>query len=1559
MNSKNPAPEEAQNEAQLDLVIAAYLQQRERGEAPDPQSFLRRHPQLAAALQPFFTADARLQNLAPAEAQNTPTILSAGEPCAGEEILGKYRLLERIGEGGMGAVWLAQQRHPVRRQVAIKLIRAGMDSRQVLARFDAERQALALMDHPHIARVLDGGVTERGRPFFVMEYIKGLPLTEYCDRAQLSLKERLQLFIPVCQAVQHAHLKGIVHRDLKPSNILVCLYDGRAVPKVIDFGLARALHHDLTDLTLHTAHGQMVGTPVYMSPEQAEFNNLDIDTRSDVYSLGVVLYELLTGFTPLDRHRLQKAAWDEMLRLIREEDPLPPSTRVSGSERLPGLAAQRRMDPRLLQRSLAGELDWIVMRALEKERSRRYETSSDLGRDIERYLADEPVEACPPSRLYRWRKFIRRHRPQLLACGILLLGLNAAIAGLVWGWQQSRQAEEQVRQTLRELLKERAAKDQAVADGQQERARSRSKRAQAIITAITEAAGKGVAEEKLPSGTLRALRQSFQAWSQIADDAERVDVLDVGLTTPAEALILASHHSAVLQACVGISRERRQHALQLLLEKQRCSDCAAEVRAAACLLTLALGHTDVPAFADAAQIFLSGKRLREEFEQQLWRRLPAFSDGDREAPFQLLLNSPVRFESSADRQLDVPDEVRRLHLLGRIPCAADWYACLDPPAVESWSPDLVNWSWSRLIRNLKTGAAVVPADTKNFDAALRGSHFLCRLVPALPKNSLASASRDMLDLLEASLETPPNTPPFSHVSRDWMTALLKRLGPEHFPAIIERLQVIFSRRSSPQTLQIFTLVLDELLPQMNPPQRHVISSLLFAQVLPATAWDDRARQMLSWTLGLAVQDLPATDVEAFLQPFRSLPDGEAKVRATELLVYVLHRHSPQLSPEAAANWNSLLWQSLHAVAAHASASTGTTWSGIPATLEVLAPRVPAADWNAAEERFKELTQASAKPLTQDPFFLDTATGLAPWLPPQLRSQLRTALLAEVPGAAPPVSESRPVPETAPQQAAPSTALPASELFDRRSTLLAALVRHPEASTDTELLQQLQKLLETSKEPGQALASIAPALQQLLIRCDSTVTRQLWSSVLAALKRETWGLEYDRSGGLGHSFTVDPARLQIWQQKTGLLTRHVTPLLGTFAERLPAEDAGAAWKELLDLLRIPAPEGIFTQWDHTRAELCTVALRTLASRIPEAEVSRHLQELICTAHYDLDSGTSILSPFSSRGCDMFHAALQALTARLTPDSSRETATWLMQNSTQHSPVILSLTWQAVIPRLDALHRLEFEEHLFLSAMVPGGPGMGPLPWRDLCLGAGPEIFRKRWQDILRLLRTSADRETTEQLCELLMACVDHVPAAEREQATAPLLAHLENACRLPEASEKQASVLGIQHFRSIRRLRPEASIQDAVIRLARALDPAPAKLLAKRCLEVALNSAPDEDWWLPFREENFPGAVCGTPEQLVVYFSHPNCSGWLGESLLRQFEELTLHGGQPVLRNASAGTEVLVVGPDALQRSKRVFLQGPPDPWPEWPARRFRDVAEVTLWIANNSPEWLGDLHGTE
>ena len=354
------------------------------------------------------------------------------DSAVGELIDGKYKLIEIIGEGGMGSVYLAQQTEPVRRHVALKLIKPGLDSKAVIARFEAERQALALMDHPNIAKILDGGL-HQNRPFFVMELVKGVPITQYCDTNKLTPHQRLELFMPVCHAFQHAHQKGIIHRDIKPSNVMVALYDDKPVPKVIDFGLAKATGGSLSDLSLNTVFGGVAGTPQYMSPEQATLNNLDIDTRSDIYSLGVLLYELLAGSPPFKRKDLERAGLMEVLHVIREEEPPKPSTKLSNAETLPSLSANRGSEPRRLMGILRHELDWIVMKALEKDRRRRYETANGFAADINRYLCGEAVLAHPPSRGYWLKKFLRKNRGPVIAVSLVFLVLTFGVIGTTYG----------------------------------------------------------------------------------------------------------------------------------------------------------------------------------------------------------------------------------------------------------------------------------------------------------------------------------------------------------------------------------------------------------------------------------------------------------------------------------------------------------------------------------------------------------------------------------------------------------------------------------------------------------------------------------------------------------------------------------------------------------------------------------------------------------------------------------------------------------------------------------------------------------------------------------------------------------------------------------------------------------------------------------------------------------------------------------------------------------------------------------------------------------------------
>ena len=454
---------------------------------------------------------------------------SRGEIQAGVVIAGRYALKEKIGEGGMGEVWVAKQSEPVKRKVAVKVIKTGMDSKAVLARFEQERQALAMMDHPNIARVLDGGLTPAGQPFFVMELVNGLQLNEFCDQTKLPLKQRLELFVPICQAVQHAHQKGIVHRDLKPANILVTLVDGRPVPKVIDFGVAKATSGKLTDESLSTQFGAIVGTLEYMSPEQAGYAGDDIDTRADIYSLGVILYELLTGLRPIDAERFKQAAFTEMIRIIREEEPSKPSTRLSTDKSLPTLAAVRMIDPRKLTALLRGELDWIVMKCLEKPRERRYETANALVRDIQRFLADEPVEARPPSAGYRLKKFVRRNKGQVTAAVLVMLALILGIVGTSLGWREAKRQEgladarridaveaqkaESERAEGERLAKLLAEQKQAEAEKQKQRAEMGEDLAKQRLEQV-EAEKKKVEAEKQKAEQEKQIAQALQDFLQ-------------------------------------------------------------------------------------------------------------------------------------------------------------------------------------------------------------------------------------------------------------------------------------------------------------------------------------------------------------------------------------------------------------------------------------------------------------------------------------------------------------------------------------------------------------------------------------------------------------------------------------------------------------------------------------------------------------------------------------------------------------------------------------------------------------------------------------------------------------------------------------------------------------------------------------------------------------------------------------------------------------------------------------------------------------------------------------
>ena len=445
------------------------------------------------------------------EDEDPSRTLDAGKPL--HEIgsrIGCYKLLRVLGEGGFGMVYLAEQQHPIKRLVALKVIKPGMDTKEVIARFETERQALALLDHPHIAQVFEAGATEAGRPYFAMEYVKGIAITEYCDQYKLGTQERLRLFLPLCRAIQHAHLKGIIHRDIKPSNALVTLHDKRPIPKIIDFGVAKALHQRLTERTLVTEPGQFVGTPEYMSPEQAELTGLDVDTRTDIYSLGVLLYELLTGCTPFDSRDLRSKGYAEMQRIIREKDPLRPSTKLTTlGGKLADIARRRSATAEQLRKAVRGDLDWIVMKAMEKDRTHRYETANGLARDIERHLSHEPVTACPPSRLYRFQKLVQRNRGVFAAVGAVALVLVLGV--MVSTWQAVRATRAQRAQSRLRAEAEVAREAEAAQRQKAEKAQAEEAQQRRRAEAQAYASDMSLAQQALAMNDLGRARRLLDA----------------------------------------------------------------------------------------------------------------------------------------------------------------------------------------------------------------------------------------------------------------------------------------------------------------------------------------------------------------------------------------------------------------------------------------------------------------------------------------------------------------------------------------------------------------------------------------------------------------------------------------------------------------------------------------------------------------------------------------------------------------------------------------------------------------------------------------------------------------------------------------------------------------------------------------------------------------------------------------------------------------------------------------------------------------------------------------
>ncbi len=514
------------------------------------------HPDIADRLRARVGDLLGMKLVGNVETQTAPTGRESGgvDPGSRPESIGPYRILSVLGEGGMGTVYLAEQREPVRRRVALKVIKLGMDSKMVLARFEAERQALAMMEHSNIARIFDAALTESGQPYFAMEYVKGEPITHYCDENKLGLDDRLELFTQICSAVQHAHNKGVIHRDLTPNNVLVTMQDGKPTPKIIDFGLARATDHRLVEATIFTEQGQVIGTPEYMSPEQAGLKNLDIDTRTDVYTLGTLLYELLVGAVPFEGKALRRAGLIEMQRVIREDDPPKPSTKLTRTGDVSTeIAMKRRTDLRTLSRQLRGDLDWIVMKALEKDRTRRYETVTGLAEDVRRHMEDRPVEAGPPWVGYHVGKFVRRYRVHVVAALLLFVAMAAGTVGTTWFMLD---AQEQERMAKRQEKLAKTARDKEADQ------RKRADREAAEATVARDAALRtqslflaDLANQQTAAGDAgTALLLALEALPEKPSNPDRPYVVEAqhslyrAVVALRERVVLLGHESEVLHA---------------------------------------------------------------------------------------------------------------------------------------------------------------------------------------------------------------------------------------------------------------------------------------------------------------------------------------------------------------------------------------------------------------------------------------------------------------------------------------------------------------------------------------------------------------------------------------------------------------------------------------------------------------------------------------------------------------------------------------------------------------------------------------------------------------------------------------------------------------------------------------------------------------------------------------------------------------------------------------------------------------------------------------------------
>jgi serine/threonine protein kinase len=1340
-------PTEQQSE--LDRLIGELLDRQDRGESVDEEALLRAHPEHAEGLRAFLEENARLNRVRNASS-------AAGGPLAedrpGAEIAGRYKLLELIGEGGMGAVWLAQQQQPVKRKVAIKLIRAGMDSKLVLARFEAERQALALMEHPNIAQVFDGGVTERGRPFFVMEYIKGVPLTDYCDQARLSVRERLELFLPICRAVQHAHSKGIVHRDLKPSNIMVCLYDGRPVPKVIDFGLARALHHELTDRTLHTAHGVIVGTPIYMSPEQAEMNNLDVDTRTDVYSLGVVLYELLTGTTPLDREQLRRAAAQEVLRLVREEEVVRPSTRLSGSQRLPTIAAQRSIDPAVLQSLVSGDLDWIVLKALEKERNRRYESTAGLARDIERFLADQAIEARPPGIAYRLRKLLRRYRLPIAAAGVLTAGTLTAAGGVLWGWNKTREATGQLSRTAGELAAQQTATQQAEASlGQQ-------------LQALTDFTAIGIIRRiglEAPAGVYGPLspasRDALKKWARITDENQRIDILEQAISNENTAVQIARQFNAVLHACVGLSSSGRERVLELVRRKQRSKDSPKKVRAVSCVLAVALGDTEILALDDVHTLLPETGWTRRNFELQLWYLLPRLTAENRERALQFLTEratdpksaanylavaSPLVLERAvagasekllkqliSDTGLAWSNEVNRFSVIQRAGNAST----LLSPVINSLPEHALSRNREALNGLIKSCQFFVvqnyfnpksnqqrrPSTRDEIISDYEGdeSLFISFPKPAQKKPQVISSEDVELQVVENTLNA--------------FKVLADRLSSEDRIHLANTLVKQVSEGFSPYELGLTPWALLHLLPKLPPRElmeirRQVIEISLSSS--KGSVFRNVISQMLSDTV---VTPTPG-EAQQLLNELAADPDSGVLRMKLAFSGKLLLRCVPVMDQQQLQQcWELSLTAFRESGVDHSSVNVFCDLFG------ALIVRLEQAAFFRAAKDITEIVVEERRSVSACLPLLTAIQARVADFTPEQHSALCDSLLAKL------------------RQAASKKAEPTENFVELQHVVAAALAEllaQPREFAVDQVSRQLIEILEVESCPSEISEIAAKALNSLPTVVDKATALRMWNRVLQhsrGVRGDDGAIEWNV--GRAHA---DARALRA-------IMRHVA-----------ADDVSAIWSALVASLNSSSSREKTSAYERNlQMQLAGPPLAGLCEKLDSAAAGNRLLQVFTTLSAAGNSANMETSDDDSTVA-MFRDAAELLGSKLENSEAFNVAAWLSAEGQRINLPLRTLTWQKILPKLTADQVARCWDQLLVRL-----PPRTRLPVEELSLESLPLALLSarlgkadavaRWKILVREFTRADNKDLQGHLLPLVPILVVHVSPSEAQQLAAPL------------------------------------------------------------------------------------------------------------------------------------------------------------------------------------------------